>query len=92
FKFLRGTPFDPFGAHEERKIERRLIDDYRARISSIAGRLDPDNLDAAVAIASAPDDIRGYGPVKRQSIVANEQKLARLLDSFEKSAKEDAAA
>ncbi|MCA8888013.1 MAG: 2-oxoacid:acceptor oxidoreductase family protein, partial [Parvularculaceae bacterium] len=92
FKFLRGTPFDPFGAHEERKIERRLIDDYRARISSIAGRLDPDNLDAGVAIASAPDDIRGYGPEKLQSIEASEQKLARLLDSFEKSAKEDAAA
>lgn len=30
FKALRGTPFDPFGYADERKMERRLIKDYEA--------------------------------------------------------------
>ena len=29
-KGLRGTPFDPFGRSEERRIERELIAEYRA--------------------------------------------------------------
>ncbi len=81
-RFLRGTAFDPFGRSEERRLERRLIEDYRARIADIAARLTPENLDAAIAIASLPDDIRGYGPVKRASIDAADKRLAGLMDSF----------
>ena len=32
-KALRGTPLDPFGRTEERKLERRLIDEYEARVA-----------------------------------------------------------
>ena len=35
-KFLRGTPFDPFGYSQERRTERKLIADYEAH----AGRGD----------------------------------------------------
>lgn len=31
-KVLRGTAFDPFGRTEERKTERKLIEDYLAMI------------------------------------------------------------
>src|SRR5262249_40047208 len=36
FKGLRGTPFDPFGYAAERRLERKLIGEYRELISSIA--------------------------------------------------------
>ena len=34
-KFLRGTPFDPFGYTEERRTERELIDEYEALLDEI---------------------------------------------------------
>jgi len=34
-KGLRGTPFDPFGATEERRMERRLIAEYQADLERI---------------------------------------------------------
>ena len=35
FKFLRGTPFDPFGYSAERKTERELIADYEAMLGEV---------------------------------------------------------
>lgn len=68
FKVLRGTPFDPFGYLADRKLERQLIRDYREWIEDLAPRLANVNYEAAVAIASIPDLIRGYGPVKERSV------------------------
>ncbi len=84
-RFLRGTAFDPFGRTAERKMERRLINDYRARIADISKRLDAENLDGAIAIASLPDEIRGYGPVKEEAIAVAEAKLPELMEAFEKA-------
>ena len=39
-KALRGTPFDPFGRTEERQLERRLIDEYEARVAELLAGLD----------------------------------------------------
>ena len=68
-KGLRGTAFDPFGYSAERRMERRLIEDYRAVIDRIAGDLDAFNLPAAVEVAAAAGRIAGYGPklTKRSS-------------------------
>jgi len=82
-KFLRGTAFDPFGRTEERRMERRLIADYRARIETIAAQLSSDNLNAGVALAEWPDQIRGYGPVKEKSVKEAEAKLPLLMKTFE---------
>jgi len=82
-KFLRGTPFDPFGRSQDRKLERRLIADYQARIADIAGRLTDQNVAAAVEIARLPEDIRGYGPVKLKSFEAAEKKYAALMARFD---------
>jgi indolepyruvate ferredoxin oxidoreductase len=63
-KGLRGTPFDPFGHTSERKMERRLINEYRDLVESIVDRLSAENLPAALELARAPSAIRGYGHVK----------------------------
>jgi len=84
FKWLRGTAFDPFGYAQERREERRLIVEYEAMLAEILERLAPANLATAVALASLPEHVRGYGPVKaRALVVVAERKralLARLRD------------
>jgi|TARA_B100000378_G_scaffold275345_1_gene271226 indolepyruvate ferredoxin oxidoreductase len=69
-KGLRGTPFDPFGYTEERKMERGLRDTYLERVADMSGKLTKKNHELAVAIASIPDEIRGYGHVKEASVEA----------------------
>ena len=64
-KFLRGTPFDPFGYAEIRRQERSLPDWYRALIREC---LRSDNLPLAQEIAALPDQIRGYENIKLESI------------------------
>jgi indolepyruvate ferredoxin oxidoreductase len=82
-KGLRGTAFDPFGYTAERRMERRLIADYRALIERLVGRLDQTNLPAALELARAAAEIGGYGPVKLASVKAYESRLTALLDTFE---------
>ncbi|MCG8440796.1 MAG: 2-oxoacid:acceptor oxidoreductase family protein, partial [Caulobacterales bacterium] len=48
---LRGTPFDLFGRTAERRMERRLIDDYRACVETVLTDLSPRNYEQAVALA-----------------------------------------
>lgn len=69
-KCLRGTPFDPFGYTKERKMERQLIRRYETVIDEIVTRLDRDRYPTAVALATLPDRIRGFGHVKARSIAA----------------------
>jgi len=78
-KGLRGGAFDFFGKTDERKMERRLRDEYLARLETLASGLKPENHALAVEIASIPDDIRGYGHVKEKSVHAAEAKLATLM-------------
>jgi indolepyruvate ferredoxin oxidoreductase len=67
-KFLRGTALDPFGRTEERRMERQLISDYRNAIAALLPRLTQENLPAAVKLASLPEQIRGFGHVKEESV------------------------
>ena len=67
-KVLRGSALDPFGWMRERRMERMLRDRYFALVEEIVVRLNGTNLEAAVALASYPDEIRGYGPVKDESV------------------------
>ena len=69
FRWLRGTRFDPFGWTEERKMERKLRDQYLDNIDRMLADLSEKNLDLAVAIAEVPDEIRGYGHVKEEAVV-----------------------
>ena len=89
-KGLRGTAFDVFGYTAERRTERALIDRYRDTVSGLLSTLSKDNLDMAEAIASIPEEIRGYGHVKERHLAAasahQEKLLARYRDGHPVSA------
>ncbi len=85
FKFLRGTPFDPFGYTQERKIERKLVADYVATLNELMHGLSLQNRALAVAIASIPEKIRGFGPVKARSLTAAKAEEAVLLTRWRKT-------
>ncbi len=84
-KGLRGTVFDPFGRTEERRIERRLVDEYEQDLRGLLPGLDIGRLPVAIRLARLPEKIRGYGHVKEDRIVAAQRErellLARLRDS-----------
>jgi indolepyruvate ferredoxin oxidoreductase len=82
FKFLRGTPLDPFGYTAERRTERRLLNDYEVLLAEIVERLTADNHGAAVALASLPEKIRGFGPVKQKNIAASKAEEPALYEHF----------
>ncbi|KUF11878.1 indolepyruvate ferredoxin oxidoreductase family protein [Pseudoponticoccus marisrubri] len=73
FKFLRGTPFDPFGRSAERRMERALIAQYEADMADWLPKVAPETMDALVVLAELPLQIKGFGPVKE----ANEAKAAK---------------
>jgi indolepyruvate ferredoxin oxidoreductase len=81
---LRGTAFDPFGRTAERRAERALIVDYEATIERLLPRLTPANGEAALALASLADEIRGFGPVKAAAIAETEARKAALWAAFER--------
>jgi indolepyruvate ferredoxin oxidoreductase len=81
-KGLRGTPLDPFGHTAERRMERALIQDYRRTVEALLPGLSADKLAQAVAIASIPEDIRGFGHVKERNLKAAKQKEANLVAAF----------
>ena len=68
FKFLRGTPFDPFGYSAERRLELDLIEEYEQSLDYLLKELNADNYRTAVALAELPEQIRGYGHVKEKSL------------------------
>jgi indolepyruvate ferredoxin oxidoreductase len=82
FKGLRGTALDPFGRSEERKMERALIDEYRAAIDELLPRLGAENLELALEIARIPEDIRGYGHVKARHLAAARGKWEALMQRW----------
>ena len=79
-RFLRGTPFDPFGRTAERRMERRLIEEYFETMEELLARLRPENLALAVEVASVPELIRGYGHVKARAVAEAEAEKAALLE------------
>ena len=81
-KFLRGTAFDPFGRLAERREERELIEDYRTMVEELLGALSAENLSIAIECANLPDQVRGYGPVKTESIADYYQQRVGLLHRF----------
>jgi indolepyruvate ferredoxin oxidoreductase len=81
-KRLRGTALDPFGYTHERRTERRLIAEYEGLIDWLAMRLSPANHAAAVALASVPEKIRGFGHVKERHLKEANAERERLLAAF----------
>ncbi|MGR3270718.1 indolepyruvate ferredoxin oxidoreductase family protein [Thalassococcus profundi] len=64
-KVLRGTPLDPFGRSDERRMERALIREYEADMAEVLPKVTPATRDAILALAELPLQIKGFGPVKQ---------------------------
>ena len=77
-KRLRGTPFDIFGYSAERRMERGLIAWYDALIETMIRRLPTEPPQALLALAQAPMEIRGFGPVKAEAVVKVKAAVERL--------------
>jgi indolepyruvate ferredoxin oxidoreductase len=80
---LRGTALDVFGHTAERRMERRLIEDYRTLVSRVLEGLNATNLAAGIEVVRAAGEIAGYGPVKIASVAAYEAKLPKLIAEFD---------
>jgi indolepyruvate ferredoxin oxidoreductase len=78
-KGLRGTLLDPFRYSGDRKLERRLIADYQVMLDEVAERLNSDTHAIAVELATLPQSIRGFGPVKQAAVDAADERREDLL-------------
>jgi indolepyruvate ferredoxin oxidoreductase len=67
-KVLRGTPLDPFGYAEVRRVERDLVRHYTALVRAVAATLDAENYEQALGLVGAAEDIRGYEQVKLRNV------------------------
>ncbi len=84
FKFLRGTPFDPFGRTVERRQERALVCEYEALVRNLLvqdapGLASKDKIVFLLELLRLPESIRGYGPVKERSVQVAQIRKAELL-------------
>ena len=91
-KALRGTPFDPFGRTEERRLERALIAEYERDMETIRPLMTPQTQEAAVALARLPLTIRGFGPVKHANALKAAKRREELLAVLRMPPKARAAA
>jgi indolepyruvate ferredoxin oxidoreductase len=78
-KMLRGTALDPFGYQAERKAERALIEQYIDDLHEVIAALRPETMATAISLASLPDTIRGFGPVKDNARATAELQRRALL-------------
>ncbi len=78
-KGLRGTALDVLGRSHERRMERQLLVEYENLLDRLCRELTPDNHSLAVQLASIPDDIRGFGPVKEAAMKLADNKRNTLM-------------
>jgi len=91
-KGLRGTALDPFGRTAERRMERALIEDYRADVERVLERLDEANHALAVEIAKLPERMRGFGHVKEANVAETRRRGEELTAAFLAPTRRSAAA
>jgi len=80
-KVLRGTPFDIFGYTHERRTERALVEEYRAAIGAVVAHLGS-HASECLELARLPQQIRGYGHVKKRAVAAARARQAELFESI----------
>jgi len=85
-KRLRGTAFDPFGRADVRRLERELINEYRAVVEELIDTLHRDStherLAAATVIAGLADQVRGFEDLKVERAAAYQTQLAEHMAAF----------
>jgi indolepyruvate ferredoxin oxidoreductase len=81
---LRGTRLDPFGRAHLRRVERELIDEYRALIDDALAKLDAGSAPLVAELAELPDVVRGYEEIKLRNVErfrARARELSERLDA-----------
>lgn len=81
-KHLRGTWADIFGYTADRRLERRMIDNYEMLLTEMACHLSPETHATVCALGALPFQVRGYGHVKRASYAAAKQREDALLSEL----------
>ena len=81
-RFLRGGLFDVFGYTEERRMERALIEEYKASITEIMATFAPGKHALALEIARIPEKIKGYGHVKERHLKAAREQWDGLMHAW----------
>ena len=81
-KRVRGTLADPFRWAAVRQLERAMIPEYIEAIELLCQRLSTETLDEAVAIASLPDQVRGYETLKVTRATAYRAELADRMQTW----------
>lgn len=59
-------------------MERALVAEFEAVLADIASLLHAGNVSVAVALAAAPQDMRGFGHVKEKNVVIARARMAEL--------------
>ncbi|KWR77789.1 indolepyruvate ferredoxin oxidoreductase family protein [Cupriavidus sp. IDO] len=77
-RFLRGTPFDPFGYTHERRTERTLAVEYRKAVTAVLPFLAVRSAEC-LELAKLPASIRGYGHVKERTIDPTRARMRELV-------------
>ena len=79
---LRGTALDVFGYTQERQREKKALADYQNLLTEICSGLNKSNYECAVEMASLPEKIRGFGPVRHTHMIEADAHLQTLKARF----------
>ena len=77
---LRGTAFDVFGLTAERRMERELIVEFEQLLDDLLPTLREEQLQDATELVQLYMNIRGYGPVKDESVDLVRRQVAERLE------------
>jgi indolepyruvate ferredoxin oxidoreductase len=81
-KGLRGSWLDPFHHSADRRLDHRLLTEYEAVLEKIIAGLTAENHAIAIDLALLTQEIRGFGPVKEETIAKTQPREAELLRRF----------
>jgi len=80
---IRGSVVDVFNMSRHRRLEHSLIGWYRDLVEGLLPDLTHENHAIAVAIAEAPDGIRGYEDIKERTLAETRDNVAQLRERFQ---------
>ena len=80
-KGLRGKRLDPFAHSADRKLDRQLLEWFERVMIHVEKAFDATNPEAAKNLLKAPQEIRGYGPVRHKAADKVMAEIAVLIDA-----------
>jgi indolepyruvate ferredoxin oxidoreductase len=87
---LRGTALDPFGRTEVRRVERALVEEYRALAGAAVADLRPATAAVVLQILQLPDVVRGYEHIKLANVERMRARAAELSEQLHAPPQADA--